>query len=288
VLVLADFVKILRIKTLAANAVHISWRIYADEIALDNILKSKHPILHLILMQSNSPIIEQQLDTPIAERTQIPENIKLRPRRMLREDDEDSGQWENNIREFKKYLESNTNTDADTGNATCEPPRMAEPLYQPPNLSKEALATNLFMQAFINHLEELATRLNKEITKSADLAKEWKLHIKALDEYIKSLSKLPWKKIIGYSACFFTIIAFLYKMGTLRIPDFFSGVINILPTPSIKNITEDLPKPQTETTLSIIMESPITPLALITGVGVLAISLTTLKALVWALRTIPK
>lgn len=57
---------------------------------------------------------------------------------------------------------------------------------------------------------------------------------------------------------------------------------------SIKNITEDLPKPQTETTLNIIMESPITPLALITGVGVLAISLTTLKALVWALRTIPK
>lgn len=226
-------------------------------------------------MQSNSPIVEQQIDIPIVERTEIPENIKPRPRRMLQEeDDENSGEWENNIREFKKYLDSNTNTDADAGNATCEPPRMAEPLYQPPNLSNEALATNLFMQAFVNHLEELATLLNKEITKSADLAKEWKLHIKALDKYIKSLSKLPWKKIIGYSACFFTIIAFLYKMGTLRIiPDFVSGVINILPTPSIKNITEDLPKPQTETTLNIIMESPITPLALITGVGVLAIYL---------------
>lgn len=37
------------------------------------------------------------------------------------------------------------------------------------------------MQAFVNHLEELV--------------KEWKLHIKALDEYIKSLSKLPWKKL---------------------------------------------------------------------------------------------
>lgn len=84
-------------------------------------------------------------------------------------------------------------------------------------------------------------------------------------------------------------MAFLYKMGTLRmIPDFVSGVINILPTPSIKNVTEDMPKPQTKTTLNIIMESPITPLALITGVGILAISLTTLKALVWALRKMPK
>ena len=72
------------------------------------------------------------------------------------------------------------------------------------------------------------------------------------------------------------------------IPDFASGLFNILPTPSIQSIGEDMPKPKGESALHIIMESPITPLALVTGVGVLAISLTALKALVWALRRIPK
>jgi len=78
-------------------------------------------------------------------------------------------------------------------------------------------------------------------------------------------------------------------MGTLRmIPDFISAVIEILPTPSFQDLKEDIPKPKVDTALNIIMASPITPLALVTGVGIIAISLTTLKARVWALRKMPK
>jgi hypothetical protein len=53
VLVLADFVKILRIKTLAANAVHISWRIYADEIANSSLSKFETVTMLYIKNQNN-------------------------------------------------------------------------------------------------------------------------------------------------------------------------------------------------------------------------------------------
>jgi len=64
---------------------------------------------------------------------------------------------------------------------TCEPPRVVEPLYHSPDLSREALLTNLLMQTAVNNMEELAKRTGKELTKSTALAKEWKKHIEALD-----------------------------------------------------------------------------------------------------------
>ena len=56
------------------------------------------------------------------------------------------------------------------------------------------------MQTTVNNIEELGRQLNKELSKSNELADEWKMHIKALDDYIKSLSAFPWKKVIGYTA----------------------------------------------------------------------------------------
>lgn len=90
-----------------------------------------------------------------------------------------------------------------------------------------------------------------------------------------------------WSAGLLFVAGFLWKMGSIKaIPNFAGFVLNMIPGPS--DIARDTPKPDMDTTLQHIMETPITPFAFVTGMGVLSIGLITLRLTAWALRILPK
>lgn len=179
------------------------------------------------------------------------------------------------------------------GNETT-PAINKEPLYIPPDLSREALMSDVTMRTFVAHIDEISNQLGKEIKKSTELAVEWQSHIKNVDDYIKSLSNIPWKKILTYSACLLTIGAFLYKMAAWRmIPNFVSNVISFIPssvstaTPSA-NVIREVPKPNIENTINTIMQTPLTPITIVTCLGGMTVAMVIVKGLVWVLRKVPK
>lgn len=277
-------------------------------------------------MTNNDTVIkEEEIEIIKTQTTQSTEKEIPKVKREIKDDDTDSdsdnydekdilrnkpnppdeikkGEWKDNIRKIRNSFfpksKNKATPEIGEGNHTNEPERVYEPLYKAPELSRQALLTTVLMQSVVNNLEELSEKTNKEIKKSAALTDLWKKQIEALDKFIKSLAETPWAAILKWSACFFIFTGFLYKMGILRmIPDFASGIINILPMPSslnptktVENISENIkiPNPKIESTFSMLMETPITPLALLTGIGILTVSITTLKVLVWTLRKLPK
>lgn len=176
-------------------------------------------------MQTSAPIKEtptsaQRLinenddDTPQSQsvqpnkKTPEPEIIPNAPtpkRRVINENDEDEttivpeitvdaplptespkmSRTNQNLSEIKRKLDL-----PDPGNETCDPYIPSEPqrLYAPPILTKETLLTDVALKSIVHEVAQLGDSMGTEIKKSHELAHEWKGHILALDEYIKSLS----------------------------------------------------------------------------------------------------
>jgi hypothetical protein len=171
--------------------------------------------------------------------------------------------------------------------------RTTNPFYIPPVLSKETIMLDQGVKLVTAQIDEIGTRIGKEITKSTELASIWKVHLHAYDEYIKSLSTIPWKKVLIASATLITISAIAWKMISMRaIPNFLGNMISLVPLPvGSLNIPKDVvsvPKPNIETTMRAIMETPLTPLTIAASVGVLSITLGLLKVTLWVLRRAPK
>lgn len=183
-------------------------------------------------------------------------------------------------------------------------PKTEQDLYVAPIINKEVLLADMTLKTIAGELEVIDEKLNLQINKSEELAQDWNHHIIALDKYIESLKKIPWKKVLSYSACILAIIGFLWKMGMLRsIPSFGSNVANLLidagkftgknkisntdllPPVSIPTTSQSLPNMDNFKTF---MESPITPIVFVSAVGVIAICLGALKIIVWVLRKTPK
>lgn len=76
------------------------------------------------------------------------------------------------------------------------------------------------------------------------------------------------------------------------IPNFTSNIISAFPTPTqtMSNIPKviETPKPSIDTTIRAVMETPLTPLATVTGVGIMTIFAGSLKLALWILRKNPK
>lgn len=189
-------------------------------------------------------------------------------------------------------LREETAKKAREANETYETEIPMKTYYTPLNLSPEILMTDTVLKSSVAHLDEIGMRIGVQMQKSTELASEWNTHIQSLDKYIKSIAVLPWRKTLTYSACFVGLFAFLWKMGALRkLPDFLSSVLACAPTMSTASpvINEvNIPKPDIEYTLKAFMESPLTPLTLVSGVGVLTIGLGSLKLILWVLRKVPK
>lgn len=188
----------------------------------------------------------------------------------------------------KQVTKHNIDLLENAGNDTeYKPFAKQEPLFVPPVINTEATMVNVMMKSFVSQIQELSQHLGKEITKSTELAHQWKQHIHALDKYIESLKQMPWKKVLTYGACLITVTGFLWKMGAARaLPDFLSNVIQFVPKTVLPEAT--IPKPNIESTLRTAMETPVTPLTIITAVGAITVTLSILKVTLLVLRKLPK
>lgn len=61
----------------------------------------------------------------------------------------------------------------------------------------------------VKQIDELDIALGKDLTKSQELAHNWRNHIHALDKYIKSLEGFSWRRMLSYSACFLLVGSFI-------------------------------------------------------------------------------
>lgn len=177
------------------------------------------------------------------------------------------------------------------GNLTTAALPEYAPLYLAPNISIETFLTNAAYRTFVANVETVSEKLNIEITKSTELAHEWKTHIYALDTYIKSLVGLSWKKTLTYSACIFAILTFLWKMGAYRmIPNFASNILATNIPGAGKSFVQstDLPAPNIKATINAIMETPLTPIGVVFGVGTISIGFGILHTIAFILRKLPK
>jgi len=126
----------------------------------------------------------------------------------------------------------------------------------------------------VKQVDELDIALGKDLTKSQELAHNWRNHIHALDKYIKSLEGFSWRRMLSYSACFLLVGTFIWKMGTFRVlPDFWGTVIKLISTTGISSTTmhetaSELPKPSVTSTIIAIAESPVAIFGIVAGVKV--------------------
>lgn len=163
-----------------------------------------------------------------------------------------------------------------------------EPLVME-SYGKEIMVTDVVCKTFVANMEELGQNLGKDIEKSATLAVEWKEQIKATDTYIKSLKGLPWKRLMTWSSCLLLLGGFLWKMGMMRaLPDFAGSFLNVIPklTPSNISSVKEIPKPSATNIVETLAHTPLTPIGIVAGVGVITVSLGILKGLVWVFRKV--
>jgi len=81
-------------------------------------------------------------------------------------------------------------------------------------------------------------------------------------------------------------------MSMRAIPNFLGNMMSVIPLPSGGTIAipkdVPIPKPNIETTIRAVMETPLTPITIAASVGVLSITLGLLKITLWVLRRAPK
>lgn len=208
--------------------------------------------------------------------------------------------WKNTLKDLKeKYKDllqqgektTSSITDSESNQQDTVFPEKQQ-FYIPPIINKEVLLADLTVKTISGNLDEVNDRLNLQIKKSEELAKEWTEQIKKLEAYTESLKTIQWKKMLTYSICTLTVLAFLWKMVSLRsIPNFLGNLGGFLLDSSTSGNVSDynipspsnIPKPSMDS-IKLFMESPITPVAFVASVGSVTLVVGTLKLIVWVLR----
>lgn len=153
---------------------------------------------------------------------------------------------------------------------TCEITQIIDQINERLVVDEDHLPKNIAIHLFRN---AVGAALGKDLTKSKELADDWRRHINALDAYIKSLQGLPWSKMLSYSACFLLIGTFIWEMGIWRaFPDFLSTAIKLIPTTGMSSTTiqetvAELPKPSVTSTMNAIAKSPVAVFGIVAGVS---------------------
>jgi hypothetical protein len=154
----------------------------------------------------------------------------------------------------------------------------------------EAKLTDVALKSMIASADTILQASGKQVTRSKELTEIWKAHITKLDTYISKLSS--WKRTLGYGACLVTVGLFIWKIGAMRaIPDFLTNMIGIVPSLAQEagcKTAKETSKEGFNHTFDTIMETPLTPIAIVTGVGLLTVGIAMLKIVAWALRRAPK
>jgi hypothetical protein len=160
----------------------------------------------------------------------------------------------------------------------------------PGPVTREAQLTDVAMKSLIASAATIAQAWGKQIPRCNVLTEIWKAHITKLDTYISKLSS--WKRTIGYGACLVTVGLFIWKMGAMRaIPDFLTNMIGIVPSLAQEagsKTAKDTSKEGLNQIFETIMETPLTFITIVTGVGLFTVGIAVLKVVAWALRRGPK
>jgi hypothetical protein len=123
--------------------------------------------------------------------------------------------------------------------------------------------------------EQLAEKVGVNIEKSEQLVTAWDGIKKRLENHIKSLEGVNWKKALTYTAVTMAVIGFVYQCGIAgKLPNFAANVFSNIPLPTFNPSNVPKPKLEEASTLELInkiMERPVTfsPLNTVTGMGVL-------------------
>jgi len=129
------------------------------------------------------------------------------------------------------------------------------------------------MKVATTNLDSLAEKVGVNIEKSEELVSKWDDIKKRLEDHLKSLEGVNWKKTLQYTAIVIAVIGFVYQCGIVgKLPNFAANVFSNIPLPNFGNV----PKPtstdsSTLELISKIMEKPVTlsPLNTLTGMGIL-------------------
>jgi|ERR1700677_899607 len=96
---------------------------------------------------------------------------------------------------------------------------------------------------------------------------------KRLEDHIRSLEGVNWKKTLTYTACTLAVIGFVYQCGIVgKLPNFAANVLSNIPMQNFSNVPKPTSTdPTTLELLSKIMEKPVilSPLNTLTGMGIL-------------------
>jgi|ERR1700677_402811 len=132
-------------------------------------------------------------------------------------------------------------------------------------------------------LNDLANRVGMNIEKSEELVSKWDNIKKRLEDHIRSLEGVNWKKTLTYTAIALAVTGFIYQCGIVgKLPDFAANVLSNIPLPNFSNVPKPTnTDPSTLELISKIMEKPVTfsPLNTLTGMGVLIGIVMAIKAL---------
>jgi hypothetical protein len=163
--------------------------------------------------------------------------------------------------------------------------------FESPTFNTEILALDILCKKITRDAEELSTRLGYQIEKSVELTSKWEKLKTDLDNYLKTLDSSKMKKLLTYGACISTVIYFTYQMGLYRkLPDFALSLASHIPLPSfnssIENLPKSIPAPSMSNTLHELANIPLTPLTIITGVGVFVTGLAMLRVSLWVVINI--
>lgn len=157
-----------------------------------------------------------------------------------------------------------------------------------PMYSKETCTVDIAMKAIVADIEAIGDKLNIKVEKSIALGNSWKTLKDDLDTYIKSHQNIT--RFLKWGACLTTMGVFLFKMGLARkVPEFLLSTLANIPAPSMQSVGSQMhsfasqAKP-TDTTLHAFLETPLTPIMVLTGAGGLAITVSLLKVTLWLLR----
>jgi hypothetical protein len=123
------------------------------------------------------------------------------------------------------------------------------------------------------------------LEKSTELASKWEGIKNKLDIYIKSLQEVSYRKVLTYTAGTLAVLYFVYQCSLYRkLPDFLISIASHIPLPNIKGSSEiPVPKPTVEGTLDKLSNMPLTPLGIVTGVGLVVTSLTIIRVALFLL-----
>jgi len=153
------------------------------------------------------------------------------------------------------------------------------------------LAIDLGIKAPVNQLDSISSNLGIQLEKSAQLASKWESIKSKLDVYIKSLQGISYKKVFTYTAGTIAVLYLVYQCSIYRkLPDFLISIASHIPLPSVRSseIRVSILIPTVENTLNNLTNMPITPLGIVTGVGIIVTSLTIIKATLWIICKLSK